>query len=169
MAKIVVYGDPVLEKKAERVDVFDEELTRFIADMHKTMIKAQGVGLAAPQVGVSKQICIVDLSVGENPDELHILINPEIVEADGAQKGEEGCLSFPEIVTVVERPNHVIVRAQNLAGDPFEIEAEGFLARAFCHEIDHLNGVLFTERVSSLKRNMIKKKVSKRVKAGTWE
>lgn len=168
MAEIVVYGDPVLEKVADQVTVFDEELARFVADMHQTMIKAHGVGLAAPQVGVSKQVCIIDLSVGENPDDLFVLINPEVLEIDGKQKGEEGCLSFPDIITVVERPNFVKVRAQNIAGAFVEVEAEGFLARAFLHEIDHLNGVLFTERVSNLKRNMIKKKVSKRVKAGTW-
>lgn len=169
MAKIVVYGDPVLTTKAEPVDTFDEELTRLVADMHTSMMKANGVGLAAPQIGVSKQLCIIDLSVGEDPDQLHILINPEIVDAEGSQKGEEGCLSFPDIVTVVERPYKVTVRAQNLAGDTFEVTGEGYLARAFCHEIDHLNGVLFTERISALKRNMIRKKVQKRVKAGTWD
>lgn len=169
MAKIVVFGDPVLTTKAEPVDTFDEELTRLVADMHTSMMKANGVGLAAPQIGVSKQLCIIDLSVGEDPDQLHILINPEIVDAEGSQKGEEGCLSFPDIVTVVERPYKVTVRAQNLAGDTFEVTGEGYLARAFCHEIDHLNGVLFTERISALKRNMIRKKVQKRVKAGTWD
>ena len=168
MREIVVYPEPVLMKEAEPVTVFDEELTRFVAEMHETMIKAQGVGLAAPQVGVGKQLCIVDLSVGEDPDQLFILINPEIIEFNGVQKGEEGCLSFPDIITVVERPNYVKVKCQNLAGDTVHVEAEEFLARAFCHEIDHLNGVLFTERVSSLKRNMIKKKIQKRQKAGTW-
>jgi len=168
MAKIVVFGDPVLTTKAKDVEVFDEELTRFIADMHKTMIEANGVGLAAPQVGESKQIAIIDLSVGENPDDLHILINPVIVAFEGLQKGEEGCLSFPDIITVVERPYNVTVRAQNLSGAYFEVTGEGLLARAFCHEIDHLNGVVMTDRVSQLKKTMIHKKIQKRVKAGTW-
>ena len=168
MTEIVVYGNPVLEQVGEKVEVFDEALTRFIAEMHQTMVGANGVGLAAPQVGVSKQICIVDLSVGENPDDLHILINPEIIANEGIQKGEEGCLSFPDIVTVVERPYKVTVRAQNLSGNTFEVSGEGLLARAFCHEIDHLNGVLMTDRVSNLKRSMINKKVQKRVKAGNW-
>jgi len=168
MTDIVVYGNPVLEEAGKPVEVFDEELTRFIADMHQTMVSANGVGLAAPQVGVSKQIAIVDLSVGENPDDLHILINPEVIASEGSQKGEEGCLSFPDIVTIVERPYKVTVRAQNLSGNTFEVTGEGLLARAFCHEIDHLNGVLMTDRISNLKRSMINKKVQKRVKAGNW-
>jgi len=168
MREIVVYPHPVLLKKAEPVTVFDEELTRLTAEMHQIMIKADGVGLAAPQVAEGIQLCIIDLSVGEDPDQLYILINPEFIEAEGSQKGEEGCLSFPDIITVVDRPYYVKIRSHNLAGDIVEVEAEGFLARAFCHEIDHLNGVVFTERVSTLKRNMIKKKIQKRVKAGTW-
>ena len=168
MLEIVVYPHPTLLKKAEPVETFDEDLARLVADMHQTMIKAEGVGLAAPQVAVSKQICIIDLSVGEDPDQLFVLINPEFVETSGSQKGEEGCLSFPDIVTVVDRPYYVKIRSHTLAGDLVEVEAEGFLARAFCHEIDHLNGVVFTERISALKRNMIKKKINKRVKSGTW-
>ena len=168
MTDIVVYGNPVLEKPGEPVEIFDEDLTRFIAEMHQTMVGANGVGLAAPQIGVSKQIAIVDLSVGENPDDLHILINPTVIAREGSQKGEEGCLSFPDIITVVERPYKVTVRAQNLSGKTIEVTGEGLLARAFCHEIDHLNGVLMTDRVSNLKRSMINKKVQKRVKAGNW-
>lgn len=165
---IVIYPHPVLMKMAERVENFDDELATFVADMHQTMIKAQGVGLAAPQVGVDKQVCIVDVSVGEDPEQLYVLINPEIIASSGAQKGEEGCLSFPDIVTVIERPTEVTVRCNSLAGDIVEFTAQDFLARAFCHEIDHLNGVLMTERISALKRNMIKKKITKRQKAGTW-
>jgi peptide deformylase len=155
-------------KRAKPVEVFDEDLARFVADMHQTMIKADGVGLAAPQVAVGKQVCIVDLSVGEDPDQLFVLINPEIVDQSGAQRGEEGCLSFPGIVTVIDRPTYVKVACRSLAGDPVEVEAEGFLARAFCHEIDHLDGVLMTERVNAVKKEMIQKKISKRQKAGTW-
>lgn len=168
MREIVVYGDPVLTEKASPVEVFDEDLARLAAEMHAIMVKAPGVGLAAPQIGVPVQMAIVDVSVGEDPDELHILINPEVIEAEGAQKGEEGCLSFPDITAVVDRPLRVRIRAQNLAGHVVEMQAEGFKAQAFCHEIDHLNGVLMTDRVSRLKREMIKKKVQKRVKAGTW-
>lgn len=168
MLDIVVYPHPALLKPAEPVTLFDEDLARFVHQMHETMVKAEGVGIAAPQVAASKQICIIDLSVGKDPDQLYVLINPEIIEAEGSQKGEEGCLSFPEIITVVERPYYIKVRSHNLAGDEVEVTAEGFLARAFCHEIDHLNGVVFTERVSRLKRDMIKKKIAKRQKAGDW-
>ncbi len=166
--EIVIYPHPVLMKLAEKVTSFDEDLARLVADMHETMIKAQGVGLAAPQVGIDKQICIIDVSVGEDPDQLFVLINPEIVASSGSQKGEEGCLSFPDIVTVIERPLEVTVRCHNLAGALVEFQAKEFLARAFCHEIDHLNGVLMTERISALKRDLIKKKITKRQKAGTW-
>lgn len=166
--EIVIYPHPVLMKLAEKVTTFDEDLARLVADMHETMIKAEGVGLAAPQVGIDKQICIVDISVGKDPDQLYVLINPEIVASSGSQKGEEGCLSFPDIVTVIERPLEVTVRCNNLAGAVVEFQAREFMARAFCHEIDHLNGVLMTERISALKRDLIKKKITKRQKAGTW-
>ena len=168
MRDIVVFGDPVLTKKAQMVTTFDADLTSLVAEMHQIMIKAHGVGLAAPQIGLSLAICIVDTTVGEDPDQLVILINPQVLEASGIQKDEEGCLSFPDITTVVERPESVKIRAQNLAGSWIEMQAEGFLARAILHEIDHLNGVLMTDRVSKLKREIIKKKVVKRQKAGTW-
>lgn len=165
---IVIYPHPVLMKMAEEVTTFDDSLATLVADMHETMIKAQGVGLAAPQVAVDKQICIIDISVGEDPEQLYVLINPEIVESSGSQKGEEGCLSFPDIVTVIDRPTWVKVKSHTLSGEEVFVEANDFMARAFCHEIDHLNGVLMTERISALKRNMIKKKITKRQKAGTW-
>ncbi len=168
MREIVVYPHPVLMKMAEPVEEFDEDLARLVADMHETMIKAQGVGLAAPQIAVGKQICIIDVSVGEDPDQLYVLINPQIIDQSGSQKGEEGCLSFPDIVTVVERPTWIKVATRTLSGELVEVEANDFLARAFCHEIDHLNGVLMTERISQLKKNLIKKKIAKRQKAGTW-
>ena len=168
MRDIVVYPHPVLLKKAEPVTEFDEGLARLVSEMHQVMIRAQGVGLAAPQIGVSLQICIVDVTVGEDPDQLYVLINPEIVEQSGSQKGEEGCLSFPDLVTVVERPTYVKLSCKTLAGETVIVEARDFLARAFCHEIDHLNGVVFLERMSALKKNLIKKKIQKRQKAGTW-
>jgi peptide deformylase len=165
---LVVFGDPVLQTKADTVTEFDQNLEQMVAQMHRTMIDAQGVGLAAPQVGISKQVCIIDLSVGEDPEALHVLINPEILTAQGSQKGEEGCLSFPDIMTVVERPHAVTIRYQSLQGEWQEKEVDGYLAVAFCHEIDHLNGVLMTDRVSGLKRSLIIKKVEKRRKEGTW-
>ena len=168
MKEIVIYPDPVLCKSSEPVEAFDEDLAKLVAEMHETMIKAQGVGLAAPQVGISKRLCIIDLSIGQDPDQLYVLINPRFEETQGSQKGEEGCLSFPDIITVVERPYYVKIKTHTLAGADAFVEAEGFLARAFCHEIDHLEGVLFTERVSPLKRNIIKKKIQKRQKVGTW-
>ncbi|PIE03858.1 MAG: peptide deformylase [Acidobacteria bacterium] len=168
MSKIVVFGDPVLEKKTEPVTKFNKKLEELVSRMHTIMIQAPGVGLAAPQIGIGKSVCIVDITVGEDPKELHVLINPEILEEKGSQTDEEGCLSFPDLTTVVKRPEYVKVRAQNLQGELFEVEAEGFLARAFCHEIDHLNGILMTDRVSRLKREIIKKRISKRVKEGKW-
>ena len=120
--EIVVYPHPVLLRMADQVETFDEDLARLVADMHQTMIDAQGVGLAAPQVAVSKQICIIDLSIGEDPDQLYVLINPEFVKQTGSQKGEEGCLSFPDLVTVVERPTYVKIRCNNLAGDVVEVD-----------------------------------------------
>ena len=168
MSEIVVYGAPVLEMKAEPVTLFNEDLKMLVERMHQIMVDAPGVGLAAPQIGISKRICIVDLSVGENPKELWVLINPEIIEEEGTQTGEEGCLSFPEITTVVKRPERVKVRAQDIQGKMFEAEAHDYLARAFCHEIDHLNGVLMLDRVSRLKKEIIKQRVARLVKDGEW-
>jgi len=168
MSEIVVFGDPVLEKEAEPITKFNDSLKELAERMHAIMVEAPGVGLAAPQIGISKSLCIVDLSVGENPEELHVLVNPEILEETGSQTGEEGCLSFPDMTTVVKRPDNVTVQAQNIDGTFFKLEAEGFLARALCHEIDHLKGILMTDRVSRLKREIIKKRIAKRVKEGDW-
>jgi peptide deformylase len=168
MSEIVVYGDPVLEKETEHVVHFNKKLEDLVKHMHQVMVEAPGVGLAAPQIGISKRVCIIDLSVGDDPDDLWVLINPEIIETEGAQSGEEGCLSFPDITTVIKRPERVVVRAQNLKGDFFETEVDGFLACAFCHEIDHLDGILMTDRVSRLKKEIIKKRIAKRIKDGDW-
>lgn len=168
MSEIVVYGDPVLEKETEHVVHFNKNLEELVKHMHQVMVEAPGVGLAAPQIGISKRICIIDLSVGEDPEELWVLINPEIIETEGSQSGEEGCLSFPDITTVIKRPERVVVRAQNLKGEFFETEADEFLACAFCHEIDHLDGILMTDRVSRLKKEIIKKRIAKRIKDGDW-
>ena len=165
---IVTYPNDVLTTKGARVEKIDADLRRLVADMIETMYAAPGVGLAAPQVGVSLQLAVVDISVGEDPSQLLVLINPELVAQSGKQVDEEGCLSFPGFTEMVERPMSVTLKAHDLDDRPFEVEAEGFLARAFCHEIDHLNGVLFVDRMSSLKRQLIRRKINKAVQSGEW-
>jgi len=166
---IVLYGEPVLEKHAESVSEFDTpELSQLLEDMFESMYAAKGVGLAAPQIGIPKRIAVVDLSVGEDPEQKIVLINPEILRKEGAQTGEEGCLSLPGFREQVTRPNKVTVRAQNAKGEVFETTGDDLLARAFAHEIDHLNGRLYINHVSALKRDLIRRKVRKLVKAGEW-
>lgn len=166
---IVLYGEPVLEEQAATVTEFDTpELHQLIDDMFESMYAAKGVGLAAPQLGISKRIAVVDLSVAEDPGQKIVLINPEIISKEAFQTGEEGCLSLPGFREQVTRPKKVIVRAQNIQGEAFEMSGEELLARAFCHEIDHLNGRLYIAHVSTLKRDLIRRKVRKLVKAGEW-
>jgi len=165
---IVTYPNDVLTRRADRVGAIDADLRRLVADMIETMYAAPGVGLAAPQVGVSLQLAVVDISVGEDPSQLLVLINPELTAEAGKQVDEEGCLSFPGFTEMVERPMSVTLAARDLENQPFTIDAEGFLARAFCHEIDHLNGVLFLDRMSSLKRQLIRRRIKKAVAAGEW-
>jgi peptide deformylase len=165
---IVIYPDEVLATRGERVEEITPEIRDLVADMVETMYAAPGVGLAAQQVGVALQVAVVDVTMGEEPDQLLVLINPELIAQEGSQVDEEGCLSFPGITEMVQRPMNVTLRAQDLEGEEFEVEGEGFLARAFCHEIDHLNGVLFTERMSSLKRQFVRRKIRKAVRAGEW-
>ena len=159
--EILIIGDPALTRKAEPVAAVDEEIARLARDMVETVHAAPGIGLAAPQVGVGKRVIVVDLSVGEDADQLHVLVNPEIVAKDGEAVSEEGCLSVPEVREKVARPYRVTVRGLDLEGRPVEIEGEDLLARAFCHEIDHLDGILFVEKLSALKRALIKKKFKK--------
>jgi len=165
---IVLFPEEVLATRGERVEEITDEIRELVADMVETMYAAPGVGLAAQQVGEALQVAVVDVTVGEEPDQLLVLINPEIVAQEGSQVDEEGCLSFPGITEMVDRPMKVTLRAQDLEGEEFEVEGEGFLARAFCHEIDHLNGVLFLERMSSLKRQLVRRKIRKAVRAGEW-
>jgi peptide deformylase len=166
---IVLYGEPVLEKQAAAVTEFDTpELNKLIEDMFESMYAAKGVGLAAPQVGIGKRIAVIDLSVAEDPQQKIVLINPEIIRKEEFQTGEEGCLSLPGFREQVTRPNSVTVRAQNIQGEWFEMNGEELLARAFCHEIDHLNGRLYISHVSALKRDLIRRKVRKLAKAGEW-
>lgn len=167
--QIVKYGDPVLEKPAETVTEFGTpELEKFLEDMFESMYAAKGVGLAAPQIGFSRRIAVIDCSVGENPADRIVLINPEIIRVEGKQKGEEGCLSIPGFREEVVRGQKVTVRAQNARGETFEMTGEDLLARAFLHETDHLNGRLYISHISVLKRDLIKRKVRKLQKAGEW-
>ena len=159
--EILIIGDPILTRRSEPVDAVTEDIVRLARDMVETVHAAPGIGLAAPQVGLNKRVIVVDLSVGEDPDALHVLINPEIVAKEGEAICEEGCLSVPDIKEKVARPYRVTVRGLDLEGRPVEIEGEDLLARAFCHEIDHLDGILFVEKLSALKRTLIKKKFKK--------
>jgi peptide deformylase len=168
--KILKYGEPVLEQLAEPVTEFDtDELNQLITDMWETMYASKGVGLAAPQIGSSKRISVIDISVGEDPSKKLVIINPEITSAEGRQTGEEGCLSIPGFREPVTRSNKVTVRAQNEKGETIEIGGEELLARAIEHEIDHLNGVLFINHLSALKRDIIRRKIRKLQKAGEWD
>ncbi len=166
--EIVKYPDPILQKPTEPVTEFNEELRTLVDDMFESMYAAQGIGLAAPQIGVSKRITVIDLSFKKNPEEKIVLINPEIIFKQGKQNEEEGCLSLPEIREKVSRAENVRVRAQNVKGEWFEIDGEELLARAFQHEIDHLDGILFIFRVSALKRDLLLRKIRKMQKNGEW-
>ncbi|MGD0841996.1 MAG: peptide deformylase [Candidatus Acidiferrales bacterium] len=165
---VVKYGAKVLETPTEPVKKFDEELERLCADMFESMYAAQGVGLAAPQIGLSKRLAVVDVSVGKNPEAKLVLANPEIVHIEGEQREDEGCLSVPGFRGHVLRPLYVTMRAQDVKGETYEMRGEGLLARAFCHEIDHLNGVVFLQHLSLLKRDLIKRRIRKLRKAGDW-
>ncbi|HMC32012.1 MAG TPA: peptide deformylase [Candidatus Angelobacter sp.] len=165
---IVLYGDPVLEKMAEPVTEFNEELKKLVDDMFESMYAAHGVGLAAPQIGISKRLAVIDTTFKEDPAAKLVLVNPEIIRREGRQNGQEGCLSLPEFRENVARANIVTVRAQDLEGKWFEKTGDELLARAFLHETDHLNGRLFISHVSGLKRDLIKRKIKKLVRAGEW-
>ena len=165
---IVLYGDPVLEKPAEMVTEFNEELKKLIEDMFESMYAAHGVGLAAPQIGIGKRIAVIDTTFKEDPDAKLVLINPEIIKREGRQTGQEGCLSLPDFRENVARANIVTVRAQDINGKWFDKTGDDLLARALLHETDHLNGRLFISHVSGLKRDLIKRKIKKLVRAGEW-
>ncbi len=165
---VVKYGAAVLDKAAELVTEFDARLEQLVADMFETMYAHQGVGLAAPQIGISKQIAVIDTSLGKEPEAKLVLINPQIIEAGGVQTQEEGCLSLPGFHAEVRRPQRVTIRALDVRGKEYVQTGEGLLARAFCHEIDHLHGRLYLVRLSTLKRDMIRRRIRKRIKAGDW-
>jgi peptide deformylase len=166
---IVKYGEPVLETPAATVTEFDTpELHKLIEDMFESMYAARGVGLAATQIGIGKRIAVIDCSAGEDPAQRVVIINPEIIHTQDRQSGEEGCLSIPGFRENVTRARRVTVRAQDVTGRTFEMVGEDLLARAFLHEIDHLNGRLYISHVSALKRDLIRRKIKKLVKAGEW-
>jgi peptide deformylase len=165
---IVKYGDPILEKPTALVKTFDEELEQLAEDMFASMYAASGVGLAAPQIGKGLRIAVVDVTSGKNPEAKIVLVNPEVIHGEGEKREEEGCLSIPGFRGYVVRPQFVTVRAQNAKGETFEMRGEELLARAFCHEIDHLNGILFIQHLSMLKRDLIKRKIKKLRKQGEW-
>ena len=165
---IVKYGNPVLEKLSETVTVFDDELQKLIEDMFESMYAAHGVGLAAPQIGIGRRIAVIDVTFKEDPKAKLVLINPEIIHAEGKHTQSEGCLSIPEFRENVTRPDKVTVRAQDVQGQVFEKTGEELLARALLHETDHLNGKLYISHLSALKRDLMRRKIRKLIKAGEW-
>ena len=168
LRSIVKYPDPGLQEPCDRVEEFDDDLRELAEDMVVTLRAEAGIGLAAPQIGKSIQLTVVDISAGTDPEQLFYLVNPTVESEEGEIRDEEGCLSFPEVTLVVPRPARVVVSAQDLDGNPIQIEAEDLLARCLHHEIDHLNGVLFIDRVSPLKQDMVRRKIAKRIRAGDW-
>ncbi len=166
--KIVKYPEPVLEQAGEVVTEFNDELRKFIANLFETMYASQGIGLAAQQVGVPKRVTVIDLSQGKDPEQKLVLVNPTVIHREGKQYEEEGCLSFPEIREKISRAAKVKVRAQNEKGEWFEMDGEELLSRAFQHEIDHLDGILFIFRMSALKRNLNLRKIRKLQSEGKW-
>jgi len=165
---IVKYGAPVLEQETAAVTEFDEKLAKLVEDLFESMYAAHGVGLAAPQVGLSLKVAVIDIASGKEPAGKLVLVNPEILYTEGVQKEEEGCLSLPGFHADVRRPMRVTIKAQDATGKEYTKTGEGLLARAFCHETDHLHGKLFISHLSVLKRDLIRRKVRKLVKAGDW-
>jgi peptide deformylase len=165
---ILRLGDSILSEPARPVEHITAEIETLIDDMIETMYAAPGIGLAAPQVGVSLKIFVIDLSLGKDPTALHTMINPEFVDREGMQLEEEGCLSIPGFTATVARPKRVVVKGLNRQGDEYTIEGTGLLARALQHEIDHLNSCLFVDRLRGISRDLILRKVKKLSKAGKW-
>jgi len=166
--QILKYGEDVLHRKALPVGELTGDIQRLIDDMIETMYAAPGIGLAAPQVGVPVRIFVIDLSVGREPDGLMVMINPSFVERDGMQLEDEGCLSVPEFNATVVRPSRVVIKGLDRRGTEYQREGDGLLARAFQHEMDHLDGTLFVDRLRGIKRDMILRKIRKLSRAGKW-
>lgn len=171
LLKIVHYPDPVLLEVAKPIgeEDFANGLAGLVENMFETMYSAGGVGLAAPQVGVSKRLFVMDCSGGEDPEQKVALINPEILTVEGEQYGEEGCLSFPGIYTKVKREMRTVVQFRNVAGEPQELDLEDLPARCVLHETDHCDGIVFIDRMSPLKREMAKRRIKKLQKTGEWD
>lgn len=165
---IVKFPNPILAQQTPPLEKFDEELQKTVDDMFESMYAAEGVGLAAPQIGLSLRVAVIDVTAGKNPEARLVLANPEITHFEGEQREEEGCLSVPGFRATVLRPQFVSIRAQDAMGKEWEMRGEGLLARAFCHEIDHLFGILFLNHLSMLKRDLIKRRIRKLQKAGEW-
>jgi peptide deformylase len=165
---IVRFGNPVLEKPAAPITVFDDELKALVDDMFESMYEAHGVGLAAPQIGISKRLAVIDVTFKEDPDAKLVLVNPQVIHKEGKQAQSEGCLSVPDFRESVTRAKKVTIRAQDVNGKWYEKTGEDLLARAFLHEIDHLDGKLYISHISALKRDLIKRKIRKLVKLGEW-
>jgi peptide deformylase len=165
---IVRHGAAVLHRPAEPVAEITPEIEALVDDMIQTMYAAPGIGLAAPQVGVGKRIFVCDISVGRNPSDLLVFINPEFIERDGMQLEEEGCLSVPGFNATVARPAHAILKGLDRHGEPQTVDASGLLARCFQHEVDHLEGTLFVDRLRGLQKDLIVRKIKKLAKAGRW-
>ncbi|HZR57268.1 MAG TPA: peptide deformylase [Terriglobales bacterium] len=165
---IVKFGNPVLERPAAPITVFDDELKTLVDDMFESMYEAHGVGLAAPQIGISKRLAIIDVTFKEDPDAKLVLVNPQVIHKEGKQAQSEGCLSVPDFRESVTRAKKVTIRAQDVHGKWYEKTGEDLLARAFLHEIDHLDGKLYISHISALKRDLIKRKIRKLVKLGEW-
>jgi peptide deformylase len=166
---IVLWGSEVLETPSDRITRITDAEVKLVQDMIETMYKAPGVGLAAPQVGVNKRIMVTDTTSGEKKNHLFTIVNPEIVETEGEQFEEEGCLSIPGFSAVVVRPKKVVLRGVDLDGKEIFIEGSDLLARAFCHEMDHLDGRFFLDHLSFIKRDMIKRRIRKLIRQGKWE
>ena len=165
---ILKYGAPELRTVSKKVESFDGELEKVVRNLFDTMYGSPGIGLAAAQIGLNIQLATIDLSVGEDADKRIVLCNPEIISVEGEQKSDEGCLSIPDFTDTVTRPEKITVRGLDMHGEELTIEAEGLLARCLSHEIDHMNGVLFIDHLSSLKRTLIRNKIKKLAKAGEW-
>ena len=165
---IVKYGDPVLETPAAPVMEFDDKLKKLVEDMFESMYEAQGVGLAAPQIGISLRLSVIDTSFKEDPDARLVLANPQVIKIEGKQIGGEGCLSIPDFRENLPRGKSVTIRAQDVNGNWYEKTGEDLLARAFQHEIDHLNGTLYIHHLSGLKRDMMRSKIKRLIRQGEW-
>ena len=165
---IVLFPDPVLLRPTREVEVVDDELRALIEDMKETMYAAPGIGLAANQIGLSLRLCVVDLTAGEEEGHFHAFVNPRILTAEGEDRAEEGCLSFPDVHVEVTRPERITVEALDAQGESFQMEADGMMAKAIQHECEHLDGHTFLRNVSNLKRDLIKRQIRKRIKNGDW-